>query len=70
MTRNKVKEIIEHLTGTYESADEPIHIGMSNETLCIPYGSTFDCDDDTVMHIEDDDREIYISYDKIEYIIG
>ncbi|MBR1447586.1 MAG: hypothetical protein IJ588_02420 [Prevotella sp.] len=70
MIRNKVKEIVEHLTSTYESDTVNIHFGMSHTTLYLPYGAIYDCDDDTVMHVEDGDRELWISYDKIEYIEG
>lgn len=71
MTRNKVKEIVEHLTSTYESDSVNIHFGMSSHiTLYLPYKAVYDCSDDTVMHVEDGDKELWISYDKIEYIEG
>lgn len=70
MTRNKVKEIVEHLTSTYESDTAYIHFGMSNAVLCLSYKAVYDCDDDTVMHAEDGEKEYWISYDRIEYIEG
>ena len=70
MTRNKVKEIVEHLTSTHGSDSYSIHFGMSQTTLYLPYNAVYDFDDDMVMHVEDGDKEIWISYDKIEYIEG
>lgn len=70
MTRDKVKEIVEHLTSTYESDIVYIHFGMTNAVKRLPYKAIYDCDDDTVMHVEVDDTELWISYDKIEYIEG
>lgn len=70
MTRNKVKEIVEHLTSTYESNTANIHFGTSQTTLYLPYNAIYDCDDDTVMHVTDGDKEVWIDYSKIEYIEG
>lgn len=70
MTRNKVKEIVEHLTSTYESSTANIHFGLTHTTLYLPYGAYYDTDDDTVLHVEDGDKELWISYEKIEYIEG
>ena len=71
MTRDKVKEIVEHLTSTCESDSANIHFGMSSHaTLYLSYKAVYDLDDDTVMHVEDGDKELWISYDKIEYIEG
>ncbi len=70
MTRNKVKEIVGQLTSTYESDSANIHVGMTSTTLYIPYKAIYDCDDDTVMHVYDCDKELWIEYDKIEYIEG
>ena len=70
MTRNKVKEIVEYLTSTYESDTANILFGLSNTTLYLPYGADYDCDDDTVMHVKDGDKELWINYEKIEYIEG
>ncbi len=70
MTRNKVKEIVEHLTSTHESDTRNIHFGLTHTTLYLPYGATYDTDDDTVLHVTDGNRELWISYEKIEYIEG
>ena len=70
MTRNKVKEVVEYLTSTYEGDNAKIDFGMGNKVLRLPYSAIYYCDDDTVMHAKDGDRELWISYEKIEYIEG
>lgn len=70
MTRNKVKGIVECLTSTHVGDTANIHIGLSQRTLYLPYTAVFDCEDKAVMYVKDADRELWINYDKIEYIEG
>lgn len=70
MTRNKVKGIVEHLTSTHVGDTADIHIGLTHTTLYLPYTAVFDCEDKAIMYVKDADRELWINYDKIEYIEG
>lgn len=67
MIRNKTKEILDHLTTTYEG-DAQIQIATSTDTLYFPLTAYYDCADDTVLHIEDGDNHVWLCYDDIKFI--
>lgn len=68
MTREKVKEIVEYLTSTFESENGCINFALDRTSLGLSYDAIYDCDDETVMHVDDHGSEYWVCYDKIEYI--